>query len=465
MVTFFIFLYLLFNVGIGYWASMRVKSSQDFALASKSLGLPLATSSVFATWFGAETLLGSSSKFVEKGVLGIIEDPFGASLCLMLIGMFFARPLYRLNLWTFNDYFRLRYGVLAERISAWLIIPSYFGWVAGQLVAMAVILQVLVGIDMRWGIIACTLVVVFYTYLGGMWAVSITDFAQTICIVVGLAVVLVILLLRVGGLGVMIDKAPAGFFKWYPDFSVVGVGQYMASLMVIGLGSIPQQDMFQRVMSAKNERTAVTASYIGAGLYLTVALMPLIIALASKTLYPEILAQQKDAQLFLPSVIMAQMPEWVQIMFFGALLSAILSTASGAMLAPATVCSENILKPLFSKLSDAQHLRLLRVCVLGVGICAMSLALLEGNIYELVSASSAISLVTLFMPLVLGLFGKWLNENGAIGSMILGMCVWIVAKILESQHIIPHLFSIILGLLGSGLGCFFGNWVKSKNKG
>ncbi len=464
MVIFFVFFYLLLNIGIGYWASLRVKSSQDFALANKSLALPLATTSVFATWFGAETLLGSSSKFVEKGVLGVIEDPFGASLCLMLIAVFFARPLYRLNLWTFNDYFRLRFGVFAERISAWLIIPSYFGWVAGQLVAMAVVLQVLMGIDMRLGIIGCTIVVVFYTYWGGMWAVSITDFAQTICIVIGLVVVSVILLLRVGGFEVMINQAPAGFFRFYPDFTVVSVGQYLASWMVIGLGSIPQQDMFQRVMSAKNERTAVMASFIGAGLYLTVALMPLVIALASKTLYPALFAQQKDAQLFLPSVIMAQMPEWVQIMFFGALLSAILSTASGAMLAPATVCSENILKPLLPKLTDAQHLQLLRVCVLIVGLFAMGLALLEGNIYELVSASSAISLVTLFVPLVFGLFGKWLNEQGAIGSMVLGMSVWIIAKILESQGIIPHLFPILIGLLGSIFGSVLGNYFGKKGK-
>ncbi len=462
MVIFFVFVYLLLNVAIGYWASTWVKSSQDFALAGKRLGLSLATTSVFATWFGAETLLGSSSKFLEKGILGVIEDPFGASLCLMLIGAFFARPLYRLNLWTFNDYFRIRFGVLAERISAWLIIPSYFGWVAGQLVALAVILNVLMGVPIVYGVVGCTLVVVFYTYFGGMWAVSITDFAQTICIVVGLVVVCAILLLEVGGFEIMIAKTPENFFKFYPDFTVVSVGQYMASLMVIGLGSIPQQDMFQRVMSAKNERIAVTASYIGAGLYLSVALLPLVIALASKTLYPELFAQQKDAQLFLPMVIITQMPEWVQILFFGALLSAILSTASGAMLAPATVCSENILKPFFPNLNDKQHLQLLRVCVLIVGLFAMTLGLLNKNIHDLVSMSSAISLVTLFMPLVLGLFGKWLNENGAIGSMLFGMIIWIIAKTLEVNEVIPEGFPILFGLLGSALGCVIGNGIKEN---
>src|SRR5690349_5477048 len=101
MVLLFILIYLLANLGIGWWASRRVRSVQDFALAGRRLPLVLAASTLFATWFGSETVLGASSEFVEKGLIGVIEDPFGAALCLVLVGLFYARKLYQLDMLTF----------------------------------------------------------------------------------------------------------------------------------------------------------------------------------------------------------------------------------------------------------------------------------------------------------------------------------------------------------------------------
>ena len=184
MLLLFIGGYLLLTLGIGWWASRRVHSTKDFVIAGRNLPMVVAASALFATWFGSETIMGASSEFVEHGLIGVIEDPFGAALCLVLVGAFFARPLYKLNIITFNDFFRIRFSRQAEVISALFMIPSYFGWIAAQLVAMAIILNTIAGLTLLQGILLCALIVVFYTYIGGMWAVSITDFLQTIMIII-----------------------------------------------------------------------------------------------------------------------------------------------------------------------------------------------------------------------------------------------------------------------------------------
>ena len=143
MLITFILLYLGLTLLIGWWASRKVTTTQDYVIAGRRLPLLIAASALFATWFGSETILGASAAFVEGGLLGVIEDPFGAALCLILVGMFFARPLYRLNILTFNDFFRIRFGRASELISAFFMIPSYFGWIAAQLVAMAIVFNVL----------------------------------------------------------------------------------------------------------------------------------------------------------------------------------------------------------------------------------------------------------------------------------------------------------------------------------
>ncbi|MCB0635519.1 MAG: sodium:solute symporter, partial [Lewinella sp.] len=238
----FIIAYLLVTLLIGFWASRRVKTTQDFVIAGRGLPMVVAASALFATWFGSETIMGASSEFVEGGLLAVIKDPFGAALCLILVGLFFARPLYRLNILTFNDFFRNRFSQRTELISAIFMVPSYFGWIAAQLVAMAIILQTLTGISIFAGILICMIIVVCYTYIGGMWAVSVTDFLQSIMILLGLGVLAYQLYQQVGGLQPVLDAQPEGFFRFVPEWDGHAISIYFAAWITVGLGSIPQQD-------------------------------------------------------------------------------------------------------------------------------------------------------------------------------------------------------------------------------
>lgn len=451
MLLAFILLYLVATLLIGWWASRKVKTTQDFVIAGRRLPMLIAACALFATWFGSETIMGASTEFVDNGFLGVMEDPFGAALCLILVGAFFARPLYRMNILTFNDFFRLRFSRRAELMTAIIIVPSYFGWIAAQLVAMALVLQSITGLPFLGGIALCVVVVLFYTYIGGMWAVSITDFVQTIMIVAGLLLIAFQLSKQAGGFEKVIASAPEGHFRILPDGNLQSILIYFAAWITIGLGSIPQQDIFQRVMSARSEKTSVQASYLAGIMYLTIGMIPLFIGLCGTVLYPELRGQ--DSQNMIPNLILGHTNLFLQIMFFGALLSAILSTTSGAILAPATVIGENIVKPMYKKVSDKQLLAIMRWSVIGVALSAGIMASLKSDIYELVGQSSALSLVSLFVPLTAGLYWKKASDIGLLLSVALGMAAWLPTEIMATETP-PILWGLSASIAGMLLGSF-----------
>ncbi len=450
----FIGIYLFLTVLIGWFSSRFVKNSQDYVLAGRKMPTYVVASGLFATWFGSETVMGASSEFLDNGLIGVIEDPFGAALCLLLIGLFFARPLYRLKLYTFSDYFGLRFGKKVEVISAFFMIPSYFSWIAAQLIALAIILQAISGLPFVFGVIICASIVLFYTFIGGMWSISITDTIQTILIISGLLYLSYFFYNQSGGINIVKSKIPDDFFRMIPkENNPNNWLLYFSAWITIGWGSIPQQDVFQRVLSAKSENTAVRGSIISAFMYLTIAFLPLSVVLFGSVSHPELL--KADNQMFIPELVLAHSNLFVQILFFGALISAILSTCSAAILAPATVVAENIIKPYFGKsLKDQDLLKIMRYSTIVITIIAVSMTFIKTNIYELVGEASALSLVALFVPLTAGLYWKKANKIGAILSMVLGTISWLIALNID-LGVPPAVFGFIISLLAMFFGSLF----------
>src|ERR687896_1156494 len=184
----FVAIYLAVSIAIGLIAALRVHTAGDYITAGRRLPIYVVFAAVFATWFGAETVLGISATFVREGLAGLISDPFGASLCLVLVGLFFARPLYRMNLLTIGDFYRQRYNRPVELIASICIALSYLGWVSAQITALGLVFNVLSdgAITREWGMIIGASVVLVYTLFGGMWSVAVTTFVQMIVIVLGL---------------------------------------------------------------------------------------------------------------------------------------------------------------------------------------------------------------------------------------------------------------------------------------
>jgi SSS family transporter len=428
-----------------------VKTSGDFMLAGRSLPLILSSAALFATWFGSETVFGASSRFLEGGLYGVIEDPFGAALCLMLFGLFFARKLYNMNLITLGDFFKVRYGPKVELVASVFLAPPYLGYIAAQLVAMGLILNVVTGMLVWHGIVLSAVIVTIYTYVGGMWAISITDFIQSIIIIVGLLVLAAVLAGKAGGVGMVMSNIQPASLKFFPDADLKEIVAYVAAWSVLGLGSIPSQDVFQRAMSSSSAKTAVHSSYLAACLYLTIAMLPLFISQCIKQLYPAEISG--DTQLVLPNMVLTHTSLPIQMLFFGSLLSAIMSTTSSSILAPASIVSENLVKPLMRhKLSDRQFLLITRISILLFSAMATVMACLRSDIYELVGESSILSLVSLFIPLTLGLYWSKASNTGALLSMVLGIVTWIIFEICETSwpSLVPAtLVSLLAMVVGS----------------
>jgi len=446
MLGFFVLLYFSLVLVIGYLGSKRNKSTVDFALASRSMPGYITAFALFATWYGSETILGASSEFLKNGLHGILEDPFGAALCLLLVGLFYVRPLYRMGYLSLGDFIRDRFGAFNERIFSILLVLSYLSWIAGQFTALGILIELLFNIPFVYAVFIAFAVVTVFTTMGGMWAISVSDFFQSIIIIIGMLLATYFLVDQAGGWETVWNAIPESHFDVLPQRGVKDYLYAFAALLTLGLGSIPSQDIFQRLMTAKTEKAAVRATYAGAGMYLIFSAIPLLIAVCAMLILNQN-ADNFDAQHAVPLVILSLDALWLKVLFFGALMSAVISTASAALLAPAVVLGENLVKPMFPKLSDKKLLLAIRVGVVIMGLFALALSLWKGNIFELVALSSTFTLVSLFIPLTLGLFWKKATAQGALWSMILGMFTWIIAEIW-----IEAIPPILVGLLGSFVG-------------
>ena len=432
MLVSFIVLYLLASIAIGLFAARRVHNTADYAVAGRTLPLPVIIATTFATWFGAETVLGAPAKFVAEGLHGTVEDPFGAGLCLVLVGLFFARKLYAMNIITIGDYYRRRFGRTVEVLCSAIIIFSYLGWVGAQVTALGLVFNLLSAgaISLSWGMVIGTAIVLVYTLYGGMWSVALTDFVQMIVITVGLLAIAWFAAGMAGGADKVIDYAAReGKFQFLPTGGLKEWLFFIGAAITMMLGSVPQQDVFQRVMSSKDEDTAVRGPIIGGSLYILFAFVPMFVVVAALMVLPETQGMlADDPQRVLPTLVLEHMPVVLQVAFFGALLSAIMSTASATMLAPSTTFVENILRNLRPGMSDQQTLKAMRISVLVFTVCVLvySITMEGSSIYELVAGAYQVPLVGAFVPLAFGVYWKRATTQGALLAVVLGLGVWLL---------------------------------------
>ena len=463
MLLILVFVYLLITIAIGLWAARRVQTSADFAIAGRNLPMFMIITMTFATWFGSEIVLGVPAKFIEGGLRGVVEDPFGAGMCLILVGVFFAAKLYRMTLLTISDYYRERYGRTIEIICSLIIMLSYLGWVSAQVTALGLVFNLLSGgmVSIPMGMVIGVLSILVYTLWGGMWSVAVTDFIQMIILVVGLAVLAVFASNMAGGADKVIALATSrDLFQFWPEPSWHEVIFFIGAAVTMMLGSIPQQDVFQRVMSAKTEKAATHGTVIGGTAYILFAFVPMFLVASALLIMPQETAEllKDDPQKVLPTLVLEKMPLVMQVLFFGALLSAIKSCASATLLAPSVTFTENIWRQFRpEKISDRENLLVMRISVLVFAVCVLVYSIqMEGTpIYELVSGAYQVPLVGAFVPLVFGLYWKRATTQGALSAVVLGVGVWITFMATPALH--EAFPQQLAGLLAAVVGMVVGS--------
>jgi len=461
MLLWFVIAYWIISVGIGLYAATRVHNTKDFAIAGRHLPFYMVTATVFATWFGSETVLGIPATFLKEGLHGVVADPFGASMCLILVGLFFAAPLYRMNLLTIGDFYKKKFGRSVEVLTTIAIVISYLGWVGAQITALGLVFNVVSDgeISKLAGMWIGSGTILIYTFFGGMWAVAITDFLQMIIIVIGMLFIGHEISGQVGGVGVVVDHAAqAGKFEFWPTLDLKEVIAFAAAWVTMMFGSIPQQDVFQRVQSSKTEKIAIWGSVFGGSLYFVFAFVPMFLAYSATMIDPKMVEGliDDDPQLILPTLVMQHAPLFAQVMFFGALLSAIKSCASATLLAPSVTFSENILKPMLGhRLSDHRMLHLMRGVTVAFTILVTLYAMnSKASIFKMVENAYQVTLVMAFVPLVAGVYWKRSNTQGALAAIFCGLSVWLGISIFgpDDPFVPAHFAGMFASLFGMVIG-------------
>lgn len=414
-------LYLAVMLGIGLYASRRIGNSQDFIVAGKRLSLPFCTATLAATWFGGGICIGAASAAYEGGFLAVIADPFGAALCLFVAGLFYVRLLRRMGLMTVASFFSSRFDGRAGLLASLCTIPAYIGWVASLMVAFGRILQSLTGIDPTTGIIAAALLVLVYTFAGGMWAVTLTDFVQVVVLIAGLLILTPILLDDMGGWATIAAQIPSERFHLYPrEAGAADWFAYARDWLVIGLGNLAGQDLIQRSLSSRDEKVAYRSAYLAGLLYVTVGLIPVFLGLAGRVILPDL----ADPDLVMMELALKYLPDLALVLFMGALVSALLSSADSALLAPASVLGWDALRYFKPDADERTALLVSRGAVVVFGLFALWMALDKATVYDLMVDSWSILLATLFVPLTAGLWWPRGNGPGCLAAIIVGFITW-----------------------------------------
>ena len=466
MLVWFVVLYLTVSVGIGLWAATRVHNTKDFAVAGRTLPLPVVTATVFATWFGAEAVFGVSAQFVKDGLRGVVADPFGSSLCLVLAGFFFATRLYKLNILTVGDFYRMRYNRTVEVITSLCIVGSYLGWVAAQIKAMGLIFDVVTGgaVSPAAGMVLGAAIVLTYTTFGGMFSVAFLDFVQMMVTMGGLFYIGWVVSGMTGGVATVVDHAArAGKFDFFPPPDPWMWITFLGAWITMMLGSIPQQDVFQRVTSARSARVAIGGSLLGASIYFCFTFVPMFIAYSATLIDPRLFSEllEKDPQLVLPTLVLQHTPPVAQVLFFGAVLSAIMSCSSATLLAPSVTFAENIVKGYYPHLSDRKLLWVMRVTMVAFAGVVLGFALnSESSIFHMVESAYKITLAGAFVPLIVGAYWKRATTQGALAAALGGLVSWILVEALvgEASLVPPQLIGLGVSAVGMTAGSLAPQW-------
>jgi Na+/proline symporter len=456
MLIWFVVLYLMLSIGIGLYVATRVHTAKDFAVAGRHLPLPVVTATVFATWFGAEAVFGVSATFVKDGLRGVVADPFGSSLCLIIAGFFFAKKLYKLNILTLGDYFRLRYNRTVEVMTTLCIVASYLGWVAAQIKALGLVFNVVTDgfVSQTAGMILGAAIVLTYTTFGGMLSVAILDFVQMGVIMGGMLYIASIVSGLTGGVEAVVQHAStAGKLDFFPPPDPRQWLTFLGAWITMMLGSIPQQDVFQRITSAKTAQIAIWGSILGGSIYFCFTFVPMFIAYSATLIDPALFAGllESDSQLILPTLVLQHTPVFAQAIFFGAVLSAVMSCSAATLLAPSVAFSENIVRGFFPGMSDHRFLQVMRATIVGFAAIVLAFALYSNaSIFKMVENAYKITLAGAFVPLFAGAFWPRATTQGALAAIFGGLASWLLVELLvgEASLVPPQLIGLGASLLG-----------------
>lgn len=430
---------------IGHMSGSKVDSIDDYFIAGRKLSYKFAVPTIVATWFGAGSCMGISSIVYSDGFQGVISDPLGCSLALFLAAFFFVGKLRKRCYLTISDLIRDVYGTKAELFSSLLMLPLYIGVLAAQLVAIGYIFSLFLGFSTFTGTCLGGVIVLTYTSVGGMWAVTVTDFTQFLLVILGLVLLVPITIGALPDASVVWAMMKDEFSTLHPQSLATqgGLLVHGGKLLLTGLGAIMGQDLLQRVFACKSERVAVTSTFTAAWIYLALGIVPLTIGLVGRILLPDL----SEPELLIPTLAKDHLSPFMLNVFVIGLLALLMSTADSYLLAGTAIITNNILS------KNKQFLLYIRI----VNALCIGLAILLGialpSIFNLMVHSGAPLFVAIFVPVTAGLYFSKATPEAGWCSMLSGLIGWLVYVLYHAGELSTAYESVLYpaALIGASL--------------
>jgi Na+/proline symporter len=432
--TFLVLAYVVGQLLLGAWVGRSIKTEEDYLLGGRSLGYPLLVMTVFATWFGAETCIGAAGAIYTDGLAGGTADPFGYALCVLFMGAVFAYPLWKMKLTTPADYYRIRYSPAVERLTVFITVPTSLLWAAAQVRAFGQVVSAVSGIPPTTTITIAAVVVILYTLLGGFLADVWTDVIQGVSLTLGLLMLLIAVVREHG------DAAVAAVTP--VSWNLFGEQAWSLSTLeawaIPIIGSVTAPELISRVIAARTGRVARGGTLAAGGVYLCVGLVPAVLGLIGAGLVPGL----EHPEQILPRLAEIHLPGLLYVVFAGAVLSAILSTADSTLLVSASLVAHNLVLPRLPGLGERAKVRVNRAGVALFGLVAYGLAFSAEGVYALVEQASAFGSAGMFVALAAGLWSRRGGTASAIAALVAGVVIWVVGAYLLGW---PYPFLTSLG--------------------
>lgn len=417
MLSITLIVYFAILLGIALFFSGKMESEEDFLVGGRKFNLWLTTFCLFGTWFGAGTLITATDEISSVGLSATALEPYGAGMCLILSGFFFAKPLWEMKLLTYADFFKEKFGVKIEQLSVFINIPVYVGWIAVQIVSLANIFAVFFPLPVWVFMVGISLFACFLTISGGMWSVSITDSFQLFVIILGLFyLVFKISGVAPEGLEGLISAIPTEKLILIPTEKQSELFNWIGVFSISALGNMTGQDLGQRMFSAKSANVAKYGSIIAGIAYILVGSIPVFLGLTAHST----LGQFEGS--VVPNLIKTYLDPFTAVILTLTIVSAVISTITSALLAPSSMLSHNFLKKFFKNTST---LVLCRYGVIVITVLSIVTAFAGENVYGLLESSYAIGFVGFFVPVTVGIYSNKLNERACLISVFTSILIWL----------------------------------------
>jgi len=432
--------FLLVMIIIGILKKGKNPDILSYYVSGRSKSVLSVSGSLVATAIGGSATVGLSGIAFSKGIPAMWWL-FSGSIALILLGFLWAGRIREYEVYTLPEVLEKQYdSSLVKIISSLVIVVAWTGIIASQMIASGKIMTVILPGHYKFFIVLCASVFILYTMFGGQDSVIRTDLFQSFLILSGIILVVVFAYIKHGPLSS--ELLPAGHLN-FPVNQKLGYLEVLMFFMFVGSSFIAGPDMYSRILSAENKRSAQKSVFIAALVIAFFSILIVIIGLYAKMISPAI--EPESSFLF---VVINSIPATLQGVVFAALLAAFLSSADTCLLTSGIILTNDLINPVIfrNKLSEKLKLSITRIMIILSGLCSLIIALYVNGIIKSLLFALTVYTAGIVLPVILGFYREKfkLNQYGAIAGIVFGGSAAIVLKLLILDQLLVYIFPAAL---------------------